>query len=227
MTEVFSYGCPFCFQAHVRSAAPQGQRLPPDVVITYLHGIVHARRGLADVPARLAHRAGARHRGGEPRAVVRRDLGDRRVSADGPADGPAAPAAADHRGCRGASTAKHSKVTAADFLARANSPEIEAQMQRADETVAGLEDPGYAVDRRQRPLPASTSETVGSWDGIRQLVDYLVAPGAPAAETAAASEALNDRRTPLAGQPAAQLPLPRRLRGDRRGARRSIRSMPT
>jgi len=171
VTEVFSYGCPYCFQAMSEIRRLKAS-LPADVAMTFLPASFMPAEAWpmfqrAYLTAQSFGIAEANH---ERLFVAIWETGEfplvdpatNRLRRPLPTIEDAA-----------AFYAKHSSVSAADFVARANSPEIEAQMKRADQTVAAWKVPGTpAIVVNGRYLV--NSEKVGSWDGIRQLVDYLV-----------------------------------------------------
>jgi thiol:disulfide interchange protein DsbA len=69
--------------------------------------------------------------------------------------------------------AKNSGVPAPDFLARAASPEVDTQVRAAEEFIRGgriTGTPAIVVNGRYLINSAET----GTWDGIRQLVEYLL-----------------------------------------------------
>jgi thiol:disulfide interchange protein DsbA len=69
--------------------------------------------------------------------------------------------------------AKRSKVTAAEFLAKSRSPQIEEQMRAADAYVKGGKvpsTPSFVVNGRY----LLNNQAIGNWDGIRQVVNFLL-----------------------------------------------------
>ena len=168
---MFSYGCPFCYQA-LPEIRKLKDMLPSDAVLTYVHA--------SFVPSEawpMFQRA----------YYTARALGIAEANNDAffdaiwktaefplmdPASGRVRrplPTIEDAAGFY----AKRSKVTAAQFLARAASPEIEAQMRAADTYIKNGKVPSTpAIVVNGRYLVNSTA--AGSWDGVRQVVNFLV-----------------------------------------------------
>jgi protein dithiol oxidoreductase (disulfide-forming) len=172
VTEVFSYGCPACFQA-MSEVKRLKAGLPPDAALTYVHAsFVPSEAWPMFQRAWLTARALGISEENHDRMFVAiwetgefplMDPATRRVRNPLPTIEDAA-----------AFYAKHSKVTAAEFLAKARSPEIEAQMRAQDEYVKAGKIPGtpsFVVNGRY----LVNNSGVGSWDGIRQVIDFLVA----------------------------------------------------
>jgi thiol:disulfide interchange protein DsbA len=172
VTEVFSYGCPFCFQA-LPEIRKLKESLPSDAVLNYVHASFVPSEAWpmfqrAYYTARALKIDEATHdaffdsiwKTGEFPLM---DPQSGRVRRPLPTIQDAA-----------AWYAKYSKVTAGQFLARANSPEIEAQMRAADTYIKGGKVPSTpAIVVNGRYLVNSAA--AGSWDGVRQVVNFLVA----------------------------------------------------
>lgn len=171
VTEVFSYGCPACWQAapEVRKLKAQ---LPSDAVMTYVPASFIPTEAWpmfqrAYLTARALGIAEANHdlfftavwESGEVPLLDRSG----RVRSPLPTIEEAA-----------AFYAKRSKVTSAEFLARARSPQIEEQMRAADAYVKGGKvpsTPSFVVNGRY----LLNNQAIGSWDAVRQVVNFLVA----------------------------------------------------
>ena len=171
VTEVFSYGCPFCYQA-----LPEIRRLKEglaaDTVLTYVHASFVPSEAWpmfqrAYYTARALGIAEANHDAffdaiWKTAEFPLMDMASGRVRRPLPTIEDAA-----------AFYAKRSKITAAQFLARAASPEIEAQMRAADAYIKSgrvPSTPAFVVNGRY--LVNSTA--AGSWDGVRQVINFLV-----------------------------------------------------
>jgi thiol:disulfide interchange protein DsbA len=171
VTEVFSYGCPACFQA-MSEARRTKLGLPPDVAFTYVHAsFIPSEAWPMLQRAWLTARAlGVAEENHERMFMAIWESGEFPLMdrASGQVRRPL-PTIED----AAAFYAKHSKVTAAEFLAKASSPEIEAQMRAQDEYVKAGKIPGtpaFVVNGRY----LVNNGAVGSWDGIRQVIDFLV-----------------------------------------------------
>ncbi|MEY2854977.1 MAG: hypothetical protein RL030_2109 [Pseudomonadota bacterium] len=172
VTEVFSYGCPACFQA-MSEVKRLKAGLPPDSALTYVHAsFVPSEAWPMFQRAWLTARAlGISEENHERMFIATWETGEFPLMdrASGRVRQPL-PTIED----AAAFYARHSKVTAAEFLAKARSPEIEAQIRVQEEFVKAGKVPGtpsFVVNGRYLVNNAA----VGSWDGIRQVIDYLVA----------------------------------------------------
>ncbi|MGC4029231.1 MAG: thiol:disulfide interchange protein DsbA/DsbL [Steroidobacteraceae bacterium] len=172
VTEVFSYGCPYCFQA-LGAIEQLRAGLPADVALTLVHASFVPSEAWpmfqrAWLTARALGIADENHERffkaiWENHEFPLLDPSTGRLRRPLPGIEDAA-----------AFYANHSKVPAADFLAKANSPEIDAQVRAQDEYVRLARIPGTpAVVVNGRYL--INSAAVGSWSGVRELVDFLVA----------------------------------------------------
>ncbi len=172
VTEVFSYGCPACYQA-MAEVKRLKDGLPPDAALTYVHAsFVPSEAWPMFQRAWLTARALGIAEENHERLFVATwetaefplmDKASGRVRSPLPTIEDAA-----------AFYAKHSKVTAAEFLAKAKSPEIEAQVRAQDQYVKAGKIPGtpsFVVNGRY----LVNNSAVGSWNGIRQVIDFLVA----------------------------------------------------
>jgi protein dithiol oxidoreductase (disulfide-forming) len=171
VTEVFSYGCPYCFQA-MEDMATLKASLPKDAVMNYLPASFIPSEGWpmlqrAYLTAKTLGIADATH---EMMFVAIWQTGE--FPYIDPATGtlrkqlPAIDAAARFY-------ESHSKVKAADFLALANSAQIDAEMKKADALVNAYRIPGTpALVVNGRYLVNAAK--VGSYAGVVQLVNYLV-----------------------------------------------------
>jgi thiol:disulfide interchange protein DsbA len=170
VTEVFSYGCPYCFQA--MSGVNQLKKgLPADTVLTLVHAAFAPAEAWpmfqrAWLTARALGIAEENHERlflaiWENREFPLLDAAGRMRKP--------LPTIED----AAAFYAKYSKVSAADFLAKARSPEIDASMRAQDEYVKNAQVPGTpAIVVNGRYLVNSSA--MRSWDGIRQVVDFLI-----------------------------------------------------
>ncbi|MDR2215889.1 MAG: thiol:disulfide interchange protein DsbA/DsbL [Nevskiaceae bacterium] len=172
VTEVFSYGCPYCYQGLTAMSQLQ-KSLPPDVAFTLVHASFVPSEGWpmfqrAWLTARKLGIAEPNHEAffdaiwktGEFPLV---DPTSGRLRQPLPTIEDAA-----------AFYAKHSKVSAADFLATARSAEIDAQVKAQDDYVKNARVPGtpsLVVNGRY----LVNSAAVGSWEGIQQLIAFLIA----------------------------------------------------
>jgi len=172
VTEVFSYGCIACYRA-----APEVARLksglPSDTVMTFVPASFIPAEAWpmfqrAYLTARALGIADANHEAvfiaaWETGEIPLIDRAAGRMQSPLPTIEQVA-----------AFYAKRSKVTTAQFLAKAKSPEIEAQMRASDAYLkAGkiASTPTFVVNGRYQ----LNNQAIGSWDGIRQVVNFLVA----------------------------------------------------
>jgi thiol:disulfide interchange protein DsbA len=172
VTEVFSYGCPACYQARTEVKRLK-ESLPPDAVLTYVHAsFVPSEAWPMFQRAWLTARAlGIDEANHDALFVATWETGEFPLL-DGSTGRVRRPLPTIEDAA--AFYAKRSKVTAAEFLARARSPEIEAQVRAQDEYVRAGRIPGtpsFVVNGRY----LVNNQAVGSWEGIRQLVGFLVA----------------------------------------------------
>jgi protein dithiol oxidoreductase (disulfide-forming) len=171
VTEVFSYGCPYCFQA-MKDMATLKSSLPEDAVMTYLPASFIPSEGWpmfqrAYLTAKMLGIAEVTH---ELMFVAIWQSGE--FPYIDPATGtmrkqlPTIEAAARFY-------ESHSSVKATEFLALASSPQIDAQMKKADALVLAYRIPGTpALVVNGRYL--INAAKVGSYAGVAQLVNYLV-----------------------------------------------------
>jgi protein dithiol oxidoreductase (disulfide-forming) len=171
VAEVFSYGCPYCFQAHPEIEKLKAA-LPPDAVMNYIHASFNAAEAWpmfqrAYLTAQALGIAEATHdlmyvaiwESGELPLIdpttgsIRRPL----------------PTIVD----AARFYASHTQIKPEDFLKLANSPQIDAEMKKSDALVDAYRIPGTpAIVVSGRYL--INSAAVGSYAGVSQLVNYLV-----------------------------------------------------
>lgn len=172
VTEVFSYGCPACFQA-VPELKKMKAGLPSDAVMTYVHASFRPSEAwpMFQRAWLTASALGIAEENHDRMFIATWETGELplldksavRIRSPLPTIEDAA-----------AFYARHSKVSAAEFLAKAASPEIEARIRASD---AYIKDgkvpstPAFVVNGRY----LVNSAAAGSWDGVRQVVNFLVA----------------------------------------------------
>jgi protein dithiol oxidoreductase (disulfide-forming) len=171
VTEVFSYGCPYCFQA-MEDMATLKASLPRDAEMTYLPASFIPSEGWpmlqrAYLTAKALGIADATH---DLMFVAIWQTGE--FPYIDPATGnmrkqlPGIDAAARFY-------ENHSSVKSAEFLALASSAQIDAEMKQADALVNAYRIPGTpALVVNGRYLVNAAK--VGSYAGVVQLVNYLV-----------------------------------------------------
>jgi protein dithiol oxidoreductase (disulfide-forming) len=171
VAEVFSYGCIHCYRAKDAMAALAAS-LPPDAAMTYVHAAFQPAEGWPTFQ-RAWYTAQAL---GIGEAVHDRMFAAVWETGEIPLLDPATgslrrplPTIEEIA----ALYARVSTVKAAEFLRIARSPEIDAQMLRADELIKAWRIPGTpAVVVNGRYL--IDNSTLGGWDEMNQLVAYLV-----------------------------------------------------
>jgi protein dithiol oxidoreductase (disulfide-forming) len=171
VTEVFSYGCPYCYQA-LPAINDLKKQVPADAVFNYLHAsfvpseawpmfqrayLTADAMGIAE----KTHQAmfEAIWKTGELPLV---DLATGRLKKPSPTIADAA-----------RFYARAAKIREADFLKMASSPKIEALIKTSDDLVRAYQVPGTpALVVNGRYL--IVSEAVGSYARISQLITFLV-----------------------------------------------------
>jgi protein dithiol oxidoreductase (disulfide-forming) len=172
VTEVFSYGCPYCYQAGPEINKIKAA-LPADAVMTYLPAsfipaeawpmfqrayLTAKALGIAEATHELMYVAVW-----ESGELPLTDKTTGHISKTLPTIEDAA-----------LFYSRHTKVKQADFLAMARSPQIDAEMKRADALVEAYKVPGTpALVVNGRYLVNQSA--VGSYVGVLQLIVYLVA----------------------------------------------------
>jgi thiol:disulfide interchange protein DsbA len=170
VTEVFSYGCPYCFQ-NLSAINQLKKGLPSDVAFTLVHASFIPAEGWpmfqrAWLAARELGIAEENHE--RLFDAIWRTREFPLIDESGRMRRPL-PTLED----AAAFYAKYSKVSAATFLAKARSPQIDALVRAQDEYVKNGQIPGTpAIVVNGRYLVNSSA--VGSWEGIRQVVDFLI-----------------------------------------------------
>lgn len=171
VTEVFSYGCPFCFQAQ-NIVAQLKASLPAYAQMTYVHASFNPTEAWpmfqrAYLTAQSLGIAEANHQ-----ALFDAIWKNGELAIVDPATGglvkvmPTLGAVAHFY-------AQHSKVTEAEFLARAQSPQIDAAVKHSDDLVKAYRisgTPSFVINGKYR-----TGKGLRSWDELIQMVNYLVA----------------------------------------------------
>jgi protein dithiol oxidoreductase (disulfide-forming) len=171
VAEVFSYGCIFCFRARDDIAKLQAA-LPPDAYMTFVHASFVPAEAWpmfqrAFYTAQSLGVAAATHDQmfravWETHEILLLDPLTKRVHNPLPTIKDAA-----------RFYARVANIKEADFLKRADSPEINAQMKRADALVAAWKIPGTpAVVVNGRYLVEG--ESLANWNNSRTLVLFLV-----------------------------------------------------
>ena len=171
VTEVFSYGCPFCFQAQAIVAQLKAS-LPAYAQMTYVHASFNPSEAWpmfqrAYLTAQSLGIAEANHQ-----ALFDAIWKTGELPIVDPATGglvKVMPTLANVAHFY----AQHSKVKEADFLARAQSPQIDAAVQHSDDLVKAYRisgTPSFVINGKYR-----TGKGLRSWDELIQMVNYLVA----------------------------------------------------
>jgi thiol:disulfide interchange protein DsbA len=171
VTEVFSYGCPFCYQAHAIVAQLKAS-LPAYAQMTYVHASFNSAEvwpmfQRAFLTAQSLGIAEANHQ-----ALFDAIWKTGELAIVDPATGglvKVMPTLAHVARFY----AQHSKVKEADFLKLAQSPQIDAAVQRSDELVKAYRiggTPSFVINGKYR-----TGRGLRSWDELIQMVNYLVA----------------------------------------------------
>jgi protein dithiol oxidoreductase (disulfide-forming) len=171
VTEIFSYGCPYCFQASAQIEKLKAG-LPADAVMTYVPAsfipsegwpmfqrayLTAKALGIADSTHELMY--AAVWQSGEMPLM---DKTTGRVSKTLPTIEDAA-----------LFYSRHSRVKQDEFLAMARSPQIDAAMKNADALVEAYKVPGTpALVVNGRYLLEMSA--VGSYTAALQLIDYLI-----------------------------------------------------
>jgi thiol:disulfide interchange protein DsbA len=171
VTEVFSYGCIACYRAKDEMTKLKAS-LPPDAVMTYVHA--------SFLPAEAwpmfqrawytAQSLGIGEATHDQMFTAIWETGE--IPLLEKSGGIRNPLPTINDAAR--FYAHYSSVKAADFLKLAQSPEIDAQVQRADALVKAYKvagTPTVLVNGRY----LINSSALGSWDDLRQIVSYLVA----------------------------------------------------
>jgi thiol:disulfide interchange protein DsbA len=171
VTEVFSYGCPFCFQAQAIVAQLKAS-LPAYAQMTYVHASFNPSEAWpvfqrAYLTAQSLGIAEANHQALFDAIWKTGEL---------PIINPTTqqlvavmPTLANVAHFY----AQHSKVKEADFLKLAQSPQIDAAVQRSDDLVKAYRisgTPSFVINGKYR-----TGKGLRSWDELIQMVNYLVA----------------------------------------------------
>jgi thiol:disulfide interchange protein DsbA len=171
VTEVFSYGCPFCFQAQAIVAQLKAS-LPAYAQMTYVHASFNPSEAWpmfqrAYLTAQSLGIAEANHQALFDAIWKTGEL---------PIINPTTqqlvavmPTLANVAHFY----AQHSKVKEADFLKLAQSPQIDAAVQRSDDLVKAYRisgTPSFVINGKYR-----TGMGLRSWDELIQMVNYLVA----------------------------------------------------
>ncbi len=171
VTEVFSYGCPFCYQAQAIVAQLKAS-LPAYAQMTYVHASFNPAEAWpmfqrAYLTAQSLGIAEANHQ-----ALFDAIWKTGQLPIINPATQQLVavmPTLADVAHFY----AQHSKVKEADFLKLAQSPQIDAAVQHSDELVKAYRisgTPSFVINGKYR-----TGKGLRSWDELIQMVNYLVA----------------------------------------------------
>jgi protein dithiol oxidoreductase (disulfide-forming) len=161
VTEAFSYGCTHCFNAQAEMTQIQAS-LPTDAVMTYLHASFNPAEGWPVfqrgwLTAKKLGIAEALHKAMFAAIWETHEI---------PQTAPTIEQVARFY-------ARISTIKEADFLRLARSPEIDADMKREDMLVETYRVPGTpALIVNGRYL--INNSAVGSWQGVRELIDFLV-----------------------------------------------------
>ena len=171
VTEVFSYGCPYCYQALAVTDKLKAS-LPAYAQMTYVPAAWNAGEAWpmfqrAFLTAQSLGIAEAHHAAMFEAIWKTGELP--LINAETNQIRQPLPTIAD----AARFYAKHAGIKEADFLARAQSPEIDEAMRRADGLVKAYRvggTPSFVVNGKYR-----TGKGLKSWDDLIRVVNYLVA----------------------------------------------------
>lgn len=171
VTEVFSYGCPFCYQAQ-EIVAQLKASLPAYAQMTYVHASFNSAEAWpvfqrAYLTAQSLGIAEANHQ-----ALFDAIWKTGQLPIINPATQQLA-AVMPTLANLARFYAQHSAVKEADFLKLAQSPQIDAAVQRSDDLVKAYRisgTPSFVINGKYR-----TGKGLRSWDELIQMVNYLVA----------------------------------------------------